>query len=367
MTTKDLIQLSGLKGKFQKSQWALILALVFFFALTFLIPRYGLLNEYIQLIIIYIGINIIMAVSLNMVNGYMGDFSLGHAGFMLIGAYISSILTVWVFPRNWNPIFTSIILFPIAVTAGGLAAALASLIIAFPSFKTRGDYLALVTLAFNMICVSVVQNIEAIGAGRGFMGMKKLTTMPWVFIWALIAIWVVRNFVYSNLGRGTVSIREDETAAELVGVNTRQVKVLTFVISSFFAGVGGALFAHILQFITPSTFQLQKNVDFLVMIYLGGMGSIGGSILGAVTYTVILELLREALTILGTFPIFASIPSLEVWRWVLAPLLLILLMIYRNKGIMGLREFGFLVPFRDQFGSRFWLKRRELTNANSSN
>lgn len=357
MTTKDVIQLSELGGKLKNKQWALALALVILFTLTFLIPHYGLLNEYIQLTIIYIGINIIMALSQNMINGYMGDFSLGHASFMLIGAYVSSILTVWVFPNNWNPILTSIILFPVSVTAGGLAAALLSLIIAFPSFKTRGGYLALVTLAFNMICVSVVQNIEAIGGGRGFMGMEKLTTMPWVFIWVLIAVWAVRNFVYSNFGRGVVSIREDETAANLVSVNTRQVKVLTFVISSFLAGTGGALFAHVLLFITPKTFQLQKNVDFLVMVYLGGMGSIGGSILGAVTYTVILELLREALSILGTMPIFAGIPSLEVWRWVVAPLLLILLMIYRHEGIMGFREFGFIVPYRDRFGARFWLKR----------
>jgi len=346
-------------------QWLLFPILLVLFALTFLIPHYGLLNDYIQLILIYVGINIIMAVSLNLINGYMGEFSLGHAGFMLIGAYVSSILTVWVFPHTWGPTMTSLVLFPIAVIAGGLAAALAGLIVAFPSFKTRGDYLALVTLAFNMICVSVVQNIEAIGGGRGFMGMDKLTTMSWVFLWALIAAWAIRNFIYSKFGRGALSIREDETVSDLVSVNTKTVKILAFVISAFFAGVGGALFAHVLQFITPKTFVIQKNIDFLVMVYMGGIGSIGGSILGAATYTILLELLREALQLLGTIPPFTLIPSLEIWRWVVAPLLLILLMIFQPKGIMGLREFGLFVPNRDRFGARLWLKKRKSTNANS--
>jgi branched-chain amino acid transport system permease protein len=333
--------------------------------LTFLIPHYGLLNEYVQLILIYVGINIIMAASLNLVNGYMGEFSLGHAGFMLIGAYVSSILTVWVFPQTWGPTLTSLVLFPVAVIAGGLAAAFAGLIFALPSFKTRGDYLALITLAFNMVCVSVVLNIDALGGGRGFMGMDKLTTMPWTFLWVLIVIWVIRNYVYSNFGRGTLSIREDEIASDLVSVNTRRVKILTFVISSFFAGVGGALFAHVLQFISPKTFIIQKNIDFLVMVYLGGMGSIGGSIIGATLYTVLLELLREALQLLGTLPLFAQVPSLEVWRWVVIPLLLILLMIFRPKGIMGLREFGWLMPNRDRFGARLWLRKRESDHANA--
>jgi len=347
-------------NKNQKNRrWLTSIIILALFALSFFIPRLDFFNEYIQLIMIYIGINIIMTVSLNLVNGYMGEFSIGHAGFMLIGAYVSSILTVWVFPPTAAPEVTSLLLFPVAVIAGGVVAALAGLIVAFPSFKTRGDYLAIVTLAFNMICVSAIQNIEPIGGPRGFMGMEKLTTMPWVFAWTLISIIAIRNFVYSNFGRGVLSIREDETASDLVSVNTRQVKILAFIISSFFAGVGGALFAHVLQFITPKAFNIQKSTDFLVMLYLGGIGSIGGSILGAATYTVLLELLREALTFLGTLPLFANVPSLEIWRWVLAPILLILLMIFRPKGIMGLREFRFIIPTRDRDGARGWLEKKE--------
>ncbi len=344
------------------NRWTLPISLAVIFALTFLIPQYGLLNEYVQLILIYVGINIIMTASLNLINGYMGEFSVGHAGFMAVGAYVSSILTVKVFPQTLGPI-TGFVFFPIAILLGGLGAALVGLIVAFPSFKTRGDYLAIVTLAFNMIVVSIIQNIEAIGGPRGFLGMQKLTTMPWVFVWVVIAIWLMRNFVYSNFGRGVLSIREDEIASDLVSVNTRQVKILAFVISSFFAGIGGGLFAHVLQFITPSSFGILKSTDFLVMVYLGGIGSLGGSILGAATFTILLEILREVFNIMGDLPIFSSVPSLEVWRWVVAPLMLILLMIFRPYGIMGLREFRWITPARDRLAAILWRKQKEVANA----
>lgn len=303
------------------------------FLLSFAIPALGLLDQYVQLILMYVGINIILATSLNLVNGYMGEFSVGHAGFMAVGAYAASILTVRVFPENLQGF-----LFPVAVIAGGLAAALAGLIVALPSFKTRGDYLAIVTLAFLMIVKSVIENIEAIGGPRGFLGMAKLTTLPWTFAWVVVALWVIRNFIYSNYGRGVISIREDEIASDLMGVDTQRVKLLAFTISAFFTGVAGGLFAHVLQFINPRVFDIIKSTDILIMVYLGGIGSIGGSIIGATIYTVLLELLRP----------------LGVWRMVLMPLVLVLLMIYRPRGIMGLREFQALVPGYDLLASRLW-------------
>ncbi len=348
------------------NRWTLPVVLAVMFALTFIVPTFGLLNEYVQLILMYVGINIILTASLNLINGYMGEFSVGHAGFMLIGAYVSSILTVLVLPRGLGDLVSSLVLFPIAIVAGGLASALAGLVVAFPSFKTLGDYLAIVTLAFNMIAVSVVQNNEAIGGPRGFLGMDKLTTMPWVFVCAVVAIWVLRNFVYSNFGRGVISIREDETASELVSVDTRQVKVLAFVLSSFFAGAAGALYAHLLQFVTPSAFTILKSTDMLVMVYLGGIGSLGGSILGATTYTVLLEILREVFGWLKFLPFLSDLPSLEVWRWVVAPLMLILLMIFRPSGIMGLREFRWLTPGRDRLAAALWRKQKEVANAPSA-
>ncbi len=303
--------------------------------LSFAIPAFGLLDQYVQLILMYVGINIILSASLNLVNGYMGEFSVGHAGFMAVGAYVASILTVRVFPES-----TLAFLFPVALIAGGLAAALAGLVVALPSFKTRGDYLAIVTLAFLMIVKSVIENIEAIGGPRGFLGMSKLTTLPWTFVWVVIALWVIRNFIYSNYGRGVISIREDEIASDLMGVDTKRVKLLAFTISAFFTGVAGGLFAHVLQFINPRVFDIVKSTDILIMVYLGGIGSIAGSAIGATIYTVLLEVLRP----------------LGVWRMVLMPLVLVILMIYRPRGIMGLRELRWFVPGYDLLASRLWRK-----------
>lgn len=300
------------------------------FLFSWAVPTFGLLDPYLQLIFMYLCINIILALSLNLVNGFMGEFSVGHAGFMCAGAYVSSVLTVKVLPQAalaWA--------FPLAVMAGGAAAALLGLVIAIPSFRTRGDYLAIVTLAFNMIVKSVIENIDYLGGARGFLGMEKLSTMPWVFFWTVLSIWIIRNYVYSNYGRGVLSIRENEIASTHAGVNTRKVKLLTFTLSSFFAGVAGALFAHLLQFINPRMFDIIKSTDVLVMVYLGGIGSITGSIIGAAVYTILLEILRP----------------LEVWRMVLMPLLLVFLMLYRPRGIMGLREMPFMIPRSQNPGS----------------
>jgi branched-chain amino acid transport system permease protein len=311
-------------------QWRLPLILLLIFPLTIILPKFGIINPYIDLVLKYIGINIILTISLNMVNGYMGEFSVGHAGFMAVGAYAASLLTVWLFPRNLGPF-----LFPVALLAGGIAAGIAGLGIAFPSFRTRGDYLAIVTLAFNMIIKSVLENVDAVGGPRGFMGMDKLTTLWWVYLIVILVVFLARNYVFSNFGRGVLSIREDETASGLVSVNTRQVKVLTFVFSAFLAGIAGGLFAHELQFINPRSFTILKSTDMLVMVYLGGIGSLGGSILGATVFTVVMEGLRTVLQQVGIS---------QEWRLVVAPLMLILLMIYRPYGIMGLREFRFLIP-----------------------
>ncbi len=315
--------------------------LVVGFVLSLIIPRFGLINEYYQLVIMYVGINIILATSLNLVNGYMGEFSVGHAGFMAVGAYTAALLTMRVFPSSLVAI-----LFPLTIFLGGIAAALVGLIVAVPSFKTRGDYLAIVTLAFNMIVKSVIENIEAIGGPRGIPGIDRLTTLSWVFLWTVFAVWCIRNLVYSNFGRGVLSIREDEIASDLMSVNTRQVKLLAFVTSSFFAGVAGGLFAHLLQFISPRVFDILKSTDILIMVYLGGIGSIAGSILGASIFTILLEVLRP----LGYF------------RMILMPLLLIFLMLYRPRGIMGLREFRWFIPAHEKDAVTLWRQKQEASD-----
>jgi branched-chain amino acid transport system permease protein len=292
-------------------------------ALALLLPPSGLLNPYVVQILMYVGINMILTLSLNLVNGYMGEFSVGHAGFMGIGAYIAAIITVAVLPPALAPW-----LFPGVLVVGGLAAALAGLLVAYPSFRTRGDYLAIVTLAFNMIVKSVLENLEIVGGPRGYLGMPRLTSLFWVAAWVLFTLYVMRNLVYSNFGRGIMAIREDEMAANLTSVDTRRLKIYAFLISAFFAGVAGGLFAHLLQFINPRSFSILKSTDMLVMVYLGGVGSLTGSLLGATIFTVLLELLRP----------------LGIWRWVLGPLLLVLLMIFRPLGLMGFKESRWFRP-----------------------
>lgn len=305
-------------------------ALIIIFSLailSWLIPHYDWLNDYYQLILMTIGINIILTLSLNLVNGYMGEFSVGHAGFMSIGAYVASIFSLHLLPDS---------LFFLSTLAGGLAAALAGVLVAVLSFKSRGDYLAILTLAFLMIVKSIIENIQGIGGARGLSGINPLTTLSWVLFWLLISFFLIRNLVYSRFGRNILAIREDELAAKLMGVDTRQAKILAFSISAFFTGIAGALYAHLLQFINPAMFGLAKSTDMLVMVYLGGAGSLSGSIIGGTIYTILLETLRP----------------FGAWRMVIMPLILILLMIFRPWGIMGKREFFLFRPIEKIFSPK---------------
>lgn len=343
-------------SKLLEQAWLVPVLLLIGFGLAFAVPEYDWLNKYIQLVLMYIGINIILTVSLNLVNGYMGEFSLAHAGFMAVGAYTAALLTMKVLPVAAYPA-----LFPLAVLAGGMVAAIMGLIVAVPSFKIRGDYLAIITLAFLMIVKSVIENIDYIGGPRGIPGIKRLTTLPWVFFWTVATVWMIRNFVYSKYGRGVLSIREDEIASDLMSVNTKRVKFLAFMLSSFCAGVAGALFAHLLQFISPRVFDIIKTTDVLIMVYLGGIASIGGSILGATVYTALMELLRPSTmaALLDWLPelIFDPlnhyiIQNLGVWRMVIMPLLLVLVMLYWPRGMMGQREFRGFIPRQDREAHR---------------
>ena len=320
--------MAGWRGRLASvtgSPWLLRILIVAGLLFTLAAERWPLVNGYTRFVLISVGINVILCASLNLVNGYMGEFSVGHAGFMSLGAYTAAVITVRALPGN-------AMAFPLALLAGGAVAAVVGLLLALLSFKTRGDYLAIVTLAFLMIVKSGLENVPWLGGPRGMLGIAALTTLPWVFGCAVATIWLIRNLVYSKFGRAVVAIREDEIAANAMGVRTREAKVIAFVVSSFFAGVAGALFAHQLQFINPSTFDIVKSTEILVMVYLGGIASLGGSVIGAVLFTVLLQVLQP----LGT------------WRMVIMPLLLVLLMLFRPRGILGLRELRALVPRRER-------------------
>jgi branched-chain amino acid transport system permease protein len=292
------------------------------FATALCCDVFHVLNPYIAQIVMYIGINIILTVSLNLVNGYMGEFSVGHAAFMAIGAYTASFFSLSVFPHG--PLAG--VFFPLSLLAGAAAAGIVGFLVAIPAFKARDDYLAIITLALIFIVKSLFENLPWFGGPQGYSGIPKATNLSWIFCCTILSVIVVRNVVLSNFGRGIVAVRDDETAANLVSVNTNHVKILAFALSASLAGIAGGLFAHLIQFINPRTFSIIKSTDILLMLYLGGSGTIAGSIAGATIWTALLEALR----------------CFGVWRFVVAPVLLIVLMIYRPLGIMGGKELKWL-------------------------
>lgn len=309
-----------------------------------------MVSLYILSVLMFMGINVILSTSLNLVNGYMGEFSCGHAGFMCVGAYVSSILGVALFAQDkvfgepWLDPSLALYAFPFIILAGGIAAALAGLLVAIPSYKTRGDYLAIITIAANYIIISLIQNIDTVGGSRGFMGMKSVVSamedavyLPWMVIWVFLftvfTVWLLRRYVSSTFGKGVSAICQDEVAAEIMSVNTNKIKTISFMVSSGLAGIGGALFAYVIGYVNPGSFNILKSTEVLVMVYLGGMGSLSGSVLSAVLFTVLLELLRP----------------LQIIKWIVIPLLLIILMQFRPEGIMGNKELGDIFPWLKRF------------------
>jgi branched-chain amino acid transport system permease protein len=284
-------------------------------------------------------INIILAVSLNLINGFTGQFSIGHAGFMAAGAYSSAYFTVYHAP-SLEPALANIIgvdiahvlIFLVAIVVGGLVAAGAGLVVGVPSLRLRGDYLAIVTLGFAEIIRVIILNIDKVGGATGF-SVPGYTNFIWAGAFVVITIVVVHNIVHSDIGRALISIREDELAAEAMGINSTRYKVLSFVISAAFAGVAGVLFGHYSKFLSTNDFQFIRSFEIIIMIVLGGMGSLTGSILGAIVITILPELLRSDL--LRQLP--GNIPD---WRLVIYAALLILIMLTRPQGILGHHEFG---------------------------
>ena len=294
-------------------------------------PQIPALNPYYYDILIGIGINIILAVGLNLVNGYTGQFSLGHAGFMAVGAYASSWLTLsWGYSLGTGIGTTAA--FVLALVGGGLGAALAGLVVGVPSLRLKGDYLAIVTLGFNEIIKGVIQNCEPLGAQRGLSGMVQHTNFFWTFAFAAITVFVVVNLVESTYGRGFLAVRDDEIAAEAMGINTTKYKVLAFVIGAFFAGIAGGLYAHFKQFIHPEGFNFLRSVDIVVMVILGGMGSTIGVCFAAVLLTILPELLRYVSHI-GALPEWLR--HIAENRMIFYSLLLIILMLTRPQGLFS--------------------------------
>ncbi|MGM9925694.1 MAG: branched-chain amino acid ABC transporter permease [Bacillus sp. (in: firmicutes)] len=293
-----------------KGFWLSILLAAILFAVIQMMIGGGALNPFYVNTLMFIGINIMLAVSLHLIIGITGQFSIGHAGFLAVGAYVSAIMTM----KLAMP-------FTVSLLAGGIAAALAGLLIGIPSLRLKGDYLAIATLGFGEIVRIFLLNMDYVGGASG-MQVSHLTTWPWVFGSVLLTILVIRNFTNSTHGRACISVREDETAADSMGINTTYYKVAAFAIGAFFAGLAGGLYSHNFYIIQPGNFGFLKSFDILIFVVLGGLGSLSGSVLAAILLTLVTTFLQD-------YP---------DTRMIIYSLVLIVMMIYRPQGLMGTKE-----------------------------
>ena len=315
-----------------RTLWVWIAALALVWGVQFAaVPSF---DPYYYTIIMYSGINVVLAVSLNLVNGFTGQFSMGHAGFMSVGGYTSSFLTSLIVQKHPELSgFPLTLIFMAALMAGGLVAAFAGILVGLPSLRLKGDYLAIVTLGFGEIIRVVILNIDAIGGARGMPNIPALSSFGWVYSTVVVVLFVVWRLLRSAHGREFTAVREDEIAAEAMGVNTTRAKVRAFVIGAFFAGVAGGLFGHYLRYLNPQTFDFNRSFEIIIMVVLGGMGSLSGSVVAAIFLTVIREALRP----------LQEITRLD-FRMVIYSLMLIILMLTRPNGIFGTREFFDFIP-----------------------
>ncbi len=296
-------------------------------------------NEYVQRIVLLAGVNIILAVGLNLINGTTGQFSIGHAGFMAVGAYGAAFVGVKIAPTIHGLLGTGAVadavVFNVALLAGALFAGISGLIVGMPSLRLRGDYLAVVTLGFGEIIRILFNNATFLGAATGYFGddpsgLPAYTSFFWVFAWATTIVILIHNLTFSQTGRSLTAIREDEIAAEAMATPTTRLKVTAFAISAATAGIAGGLFAHMQAGVRPEDFRFEKSIDMIVMIIVGGLGSISGAILGGIFVAVSLELMRD----------------LQQYRLVLYALLLVVIMLVRPQGLLGNRELYQLVRRR---------------------
>ncbi len=312
---------------------------ILYFISVFVGPR---MQEYVLNVVILCGIYVVLAVSLNLINGITGQFSIGHAGFFAVGAYTGAAWSVLWLPRIIDLPFLKLGTFVgdatnllIALVLGALAAGIAGFVVGLPSLRLRGDYLAIVTLGFGEVIRVLLLNTEAVGGARGMSGIPALVgsfhmELFWVLLLVMLVILVSRNLMRSVRGLTFLAVREDEIAADAMGVNTTKVKVTAFVIGSMFAGAAGVLYAHFFTGISPDAFDMNSSIIITTMVVLGGTGSITGSVVAAILLTALPEFLR----------------FLKDYRMVIFSMTLIIMMLTRPQGIFGHREFSLRGLFR---------------------
>ena len=304
-----------------------ITAVFALFIILFVLQQTKVLNAYYTDIMVSICINIILTVSLNFTTGFLGQLVLGHAAFMSIGAYTAALISKAIVASG-APLALAI---AVGLILAGIMAAVFGFIIGMPALRLRGDYLAIITLGFGEIIRVIIQNLPFTGGASGLYSIPTIPTMPkftLVYFLAAISIFIMITSVRSRAGRAVISIREDEIASEASGIPTTRYKMLAFVLAAFFAGIAGGLYAHNIAMIQPSNFNFNLSVELVIMVVLGGMGSLTGSVIAAIVLTALPEVLRN---ILG---------SLVDYRMVIYSLILILFMIFRPGGFFGQYEFS---------------------------
>ena len=314
---KKLLQTSGSKK---------IISLVLTFAVIQGLISAGIITDYLQATLATICINIILAVSLNLITGFTGQFSLGHAGFMSIGAYVCALITMRM------PTIAGFIL---GVFSGAITAAFIGCVVGLPTLRLRGDYLAIATLGMSEIIRIIFLNMKITNGAAGLNGIPQFVNWLWLFVFTAGTVLLIVNFLKSSHGRACISIREDEIAAEAMGINTTKYKVMAFATGAFCAGIAGALYASYFYFLKPDLFGFLKSIDVLVIVVLGGLGSVSGSIIAAVL-----------LAIISTF--LQSFPEL---RMVIYALMLVVIMLFRPQGLMGSKEVSLAIF--SKFAGRF--------------
>ena len=328
-----------------RDRWLTYLSVLVLLSVLLLAQEYA--DEYQVRILNMVAIYITLAVSYNLINGVTGQFSLEPNAFVALGAYTASLLTLTplekemsfiIDPCIWPLSVISIPFFP-AVIIGGLVAAFFGFLMGFPVFRVRGDYLAIVTLGFGEVIRVVANNLQSVTNGPlGLKGIAPYTNLWWSWGLALVTLFVINRLVKSSYGRALKAIRENELAAESMGINAFRHKLLAFTLSAFFEGMAGALLAHLITTISPMLFTFFLTFNLLIIITIGGLGSITGSVLAAIAFAWGSELLRaveEPMNILGLF----TIPGIPGMRMVIFSIILIGVMIFARQGFMGRREF----------------------------
>ncbi len=315
-----------------KQVWLSIVACIVAYAAVQTLITFDVIGPFWQLNIVLVCINIILAVSLNLINGFTGQFSIGHAGFMAVGAYVGAVLTV----KFQLP-------FIVAILGGASVAGLLGFMIGLPTLRLDGDYLAIATLGLGEIIRITILNIPYVGGASGFMGIPRYTTFTWVFFATVFTVLFIRNFINSTHGRACISVRENQIAAQAMGVDTTKYKVMAFTIGAAFAGVAGTLFSHYFYIAHPASFTFMKSFDILTIVVLGGLGSITGSITSAILLTFV----------------SAALADYPEWRMIIYSLMLIILMIYRPQGLFGNKEISLAF-----FGKLMGGKKRGTTESN---